>query len=89
MESLLPRGDHYSFFDFLNDQSFLIMAIDSSKLTNVEQVERVGDGQFSDEKQPDTINAVSDVQPEDEKISWRLGLAFVVPPCDIHVSTMY
>jgi hypothetical protein len=54
------------------------MATDSPKIINTEQVEDVGDLKSSAEKQPDAINAVVEVQQEDEKISWRVALAFIV-----------
>ena len=54
------------------------MATDSPKMTKIEQVEDVGDLQSSAEKQPDAGSATTDVLQEDDKISWRLGLAFIV-----------
>jgi hypothetical protein len=54
------------------------MATDSPKIIYTEQVEDMGDLKSFAEKQPDAINAVVEVQQEDEKISWRVALAFIV-----------
>ncbi|EXJ82701.1 hypothetical protein A1O3_06515 [Capronia epimyces CBS 606.96] len=52
------------------------MAADAPKIMKPEQVEDVTGLESSVEKQSDGGDAVVDVQQEDEKISWRLGLAF-------------
>ena len=64
------------------------MATETPKWAKIEQVEDVGDLHSPPEKQPDAANVLVDVQQEDEKISWRLALAFIVMPCVVRLSSI-
>ena len=75
-----PMGIITPVFSFYEVLGVLIMETYSPKMIEgqVRQVENVGDLESSKEKHPDATIPAADVQPEDEKISWRLALAFIV-----------